>query len=120
MEERLAPGSPFIYNGHVYGKGFSASNKGTALSLTEALDEPLRGMKLVFEFSKAGLVNSTAYTRLSGSTRLFVYGYIAELDRQTIRAVPYVVGDFVERSGPLPIAITQWQEVAPQAVKQFA
>jgi hypothetical protein len=119
-EQRLAPGAQFIYNGHVYGKGFAASNKGSALRLTETLDEPLRGVKLVFDFSKSGLVNATAYTRLSGSTRLFAFGYIAEVDSQTIHAIPYVIGDLVERSGPLPMPFAQWQEIAPQAVKQFA
>lgn len=32
IEDALRPGTPFIYNGHVYGKGFAYSNKKSALS----------------------------------------------------------------------------------------
>jgi hypothetical protein len=72
----LKEGLPFIYNGHLSRKGFGATNKTLALSMTEKLDHPLDGRKLVLEFSKNGLINATAYTRVSGSTRLFVFAYL--------------------------------------------
>ena len=98
FEGALQPGSPFIYNGHFYGKGFAYSNKTPALTLTEKLDEPFAGKKLVFGFSKNGLVNDTAYTRMSGSTRLFAFGYVTDINADSIRAVPYVIGDLVDHS----------------------
>lgn len=120
FEGCLREGAPFIYNGHVTGKGFAAANKSPALSLTEKLDEPLAGKKLVFEFSKNGLVNDTAYTRMSGSTRLFAFGYIAGLDDTAIRAVPYVVGDLVASSIAMPSPFMTTLELRPEEIEQFA
>jgi hypothetical protein len=120
FEGSLREGVPFIYNGHVIGKGFGANNKSSALSLTERLNEPLAGKKLVFEFSKNGLVNDTAYTRMSGSTHLFAYGYIAGIDETTIRAVPYAIGDLVETSHAIPSPFTTTLELRPEEIEQFA
>lgn len=85
FERELRHGAQFIYDGHVCGKGFGYSNKAPALTLSEKLDEPLSGKQLRIEFSKNGLVNDTAYSRMSGSTRLFVFGYIVDVDATTIR-----------------------------------
>jgi hypothetical protein len=116
----LESGAPFIYNGHFYGKGFSLANKTTALSLHEQLEEPLRGKELVLEFSKNGLVNDTAYSRLSGSTRLFAYAYITEIEDQKIRAAPFVIGDLIEANLPLPIVAESNFSLRPQQVDQFS
>ena len=120
FEGGLRPGAQFIYDGHFSGKGFAYANKSPALTLTEKLDEPLAGKKLVFEFSKNGLVNHTAYTRMSGSTRLFAFGYVAALDDQAIRAVPYVVGDLVDRSTAIPVPFLQSLELRPEEIAQLA
>jgi hypothetical protein len=120
FENTLRPGAPFIYNGHFYGNGFGYNNKKAALTLTEKLDEPLPGMKLVFEFSKNGLLNDTAYTRMSGSTRLFAFGYITDIDAKTIRAVPYAIGDLVEYSSPLLAPFAPTLELQPEEIAQFA
>ena len=120
FEGPLRAGTQFIYNGHFYGSGFGDRNKSPALTLTEKLDEPLAGRKLVFEFSKNGLLNVTASTRMSGSTRLFAYGYITDLDAQTVRAVPYVIGDLVEQSSLLPTPFVPTLELSPDSITQFA
>ncbi|MFA7382517.1 MAG: hypothetical protein WC001_03630 [Desulfurivibrionaceae bacterium] len=120
FEGELKEGTQFIYNGHVTGKGFAVANKSPALSLTEKLDEPLAGKKLVFEFSKNGLVNDTAYTRMSGSTRLFAFGYITEIDDSTIRAVPYIVGDLVTSSHAMASPFLPTPELRPEEIEQFA
>jgi hypothetical protein len=120
FEGSLKVGVPFIYNGHFSGKGFAAANKSQALSLTEKLDQPLAGKKLVFEFSKNGLVNDTAYTRLSGSTRLFAFGYIASIDETTIRAVPYAIGDLVAVGQAMSSPFITALELRPEEVEQFA
>lgn len=121
FEGRLQAGVPFIYDGHFYGKGFAARNNTSALSLSENLDDPLPGKKLVVEFSKNNLVNSTACTRMQGSTRLFVFGYIAEVDAATIRAIPYAIGDLVERTGSgFSMPFLQTLELRSEDVGQFA
>lgn len=122
FESGLQPGSPFIYNGHFTGKGFGVANKGPSLTLTEKLDEPLSAKKLIFEFAKDGLINATAYTRLSGSQRsLFAFGYITDIDAETIRAVPYVIGDLTKGSGgPLNLMFSAGLEVPPENIRQFA
>lgn len=121
FENSLQAGVPFIYDGHVYGNGFAARNKTPALSLSEKLDDPLAGKQLVVEFSKGNLVNETAWTRMKGSTRLFVFGYIADVNPTTIRAVPYAIGDLVERAGSaLPMPFLQTLELQLEDVDQFA
>jgi hypothetical protein len=120
FEGGLQPGAQFIYAGHVFGKGFAYANKSPALTLTEKLDEPLAGKKLVLEFSKNGLVNDTAYTRMSGSTRLFAFAYVAAVDDEAIRAVPYVIGDLVDRSRAIPLPFLQSLELRPEEIVQFA
>ncbi|NUX57676.1 methyltransferase [Paraburkholderia sp. JPY418] len=120
FENRLQVGVPFIYNGHAYGKGFAARNKTPMLSLSENLDEPLAGKQLLVEFSKTNLVNDTASTRMEGSTHLFVFGYIADVDATTIRTVPYAIGDLVERTRGLPMPFMQGLELRTDDVDQFA
>ena len=41
FEGKLKRGAQFIYDGHVYGKGFAYANKSPTLNLSEKLDEPL-------------------------------------------------------------------------------
>ena len=120
FEGELQEGVPFIYNGHMTGKGFGADNRSTALSLAEKLDEPLAGKKLIFEFSKNGLVNDTAYTRMSGSTRLFAFGYIAGIDETTIKVVPYVIGDLVAGNEAMALPFSMTLELRPEEIEQFA
>ena len=118
-EQPLKTGTPFIYDGHVFGRGFAQRNKTPALSLTEKLDEPLAGKTLVVEFSKTGLLNSTAYTRLAGSTRLFVFGYVTDSNSDTIRAVPYVIGDIVQHDSFLQAPFVTGLELQPEQIEQF-
>lgn len=120
FEDRLRAGTPFIYNGHFHGKGFGYANKTPALTLAEKLDEPLAGRKLIFEFAKDGLVNETAYTRMSGSTRLFTFGYIREIDEETIWAVPYAVGDLVELGSIASSPFAHTLELQVDQIEQFS
>ena len=120
MDGSLAEGALFIYNGHFYGKGFGANNKKPFLTLTERLDEPLEDKKLVLEFSKNGLINDTAYTRMSGSTRLFAYAYVAEITKDTVRAIPYVIGDLVTSRLSLPLPFTSTLELRLDEIQQFS
>jgi hypothetical protein len=115
----LKPGVQFIYEGHMFGKGFGAT-KSPHCHLYEKLDEPLSGRKLLVEFSKNGLVNDTAYTRLSGSVaRLFIFGYITKIG-ETIRAVPYIIGDLTLRGGSLAPFLTPSLELRLEEVTQFS
>jgi hypothetical protein len=66
-----------------------------------------------------GLVNETAYSRLAGSTRLFVFGYVTDVDATTVHAVPYIIGDLVNRSGGLPMRFLQTLELRPEDIGQF-
>ena len=102
IKDSLQKGIPFIYSGHFYGKGFGGSNRTPHLSLSERLDGPLEGKRLILEFSKDSLINETAYSRLGGSTHLFSWAYVADITPDTIRAIPYVIGDLVI-SGDLPL-----------------
>ena len=120
VDGSLTEGVPFIYNGHFYGKGFGADNKKLGLTLTERLDEPLEGKKLILEFSKNGLVNETAYMRMSGSTRLFAYAYVAEITDDTVRAIPYAIGDLVTSRSAFSLPFTSTLELRPNEIQQFS
>jgi hypothetical protein len=120
VEDAIRPGTPFIYNGHFYGKGFGYAHKKLGLTLTEKLDGPMEGTKLVLEFSKNGLVNDTAYTRMAGSTRLFAFAYIADITADTIRAIPYAIGDLVGSQSSMSLPFASTLELQPNDIEQFA
>lgn len=120
-EDKLAPGVRFTYQGHFYGKGFGAANRTPLLSLSENVSDVLPGMKLVIDFSKSGLVTDTAYSRLSGSTNLFAFCAVTEIDDTTIRAVPYVVGDLIERRGSgIDLRLIDSMYLPVQSIDQFS
>lgn len=120
-EGKLAPGVRFAYQGHFYGKGFGATNRTPLVSLSEDVSDVLPGMKLVIEFSKSGLVTDTAYSRLSGSTNLFAFCSVTEIDGATIRAVPYVVGDLIERTeSSLDRRLIDSLHLPVQSIDQFS
>jgi hypothetical protein len=120
VEGTLRQGTQFIYNGHFYGKGFGADNKKPGLTLTERLLEPLDGMKLVLEFTKKGLVNDTAYTRMTGSTRLFAFAYVAHITSDVVRAIPYAIGDLVTSQSPMSLPFASSLELQPGEIAQFS
>lgn len=117
---QLAEGSLFMHYGQVSGKGFSWANKTPALCLTGRLEYALAGKKLIVDFTKSGLINDTAYTRMQGLTRLFIFGYVTQIDDYTIRAVPYVIGDLVKAAPAFPAPIITTLELRPQEIQQFA
>lgn len=119
-EGRLKAGMPFTYQGHLYGKGFGYKNRTPLVSLYENIDKILPGKKLVIEFSKTGLVTDTAYSRLTGSTNLFAFCSITEIDGDAIRAVPYVVGDLIENTGGLDLTLVNSLQVPVQIIDQFS
>lgn len=120
VDGSLTEGIPFIYNGHLYGKGFGANNKTPSLTLTERLDEPLESKRLILDFSKNGLVNDTAYVRMSGSTRLFAYAYVAEITDDTVRAIPYAIGDLVTGNSAMPLPFASALQLQPNEIQQFS
>ncbi|NNC28219.1 methyltransferase [Longimicrobium terrae] len=116
---QLRPGIPFTYQGHFYGKGFGASNRTPHVSLSENLVDVLSGKKLVVNFSKSGIITDTAYTRLSGSTNLFAFCSVTEISVSEVRAVPYLVGDLVERVSGLDLPFTDQLRLRVQDIDQF-
>ncbi len=120
-EGKLAPGVRFTYQGHFFGKGFGVANRTPLVSLSENVSDVLPGMKLVIEFSKSGLVTDTAYSRLSGSTNLFAFCAVTEIDDTMIRAVPYVVGDLIERTGSgIDLRLIDSMYLPVQSIDQFS
>ena len=102
-ENAVHPGQHSFTTAISYGKGFGYSNKRPALTLTEKLAEPLRGKKLVLEFLKEGLVNQAAYARMSGSTSVFAFAYITKVTADTVRAIPYAIGDLISGQSPMSL-----------------
>jgi hypothetical protein len=120
IDGQLRPGIPFTYQGHFYGKGFGAANKTPHVSLSANLGDVVPGKKLIVEFSKNGIITDTAYTRFTGSTNLFAFCSIVDISDTQIRAVPYLVGDLVERvGGGLDLPFVNRLYLAPQEIDQF-
>jgi hypothetical protein len=119
-QDRLTPGVRFTYQGHFYGKGFGAANRTPLVSLSENVNEILPGKKLLIEFSKSGLITDTAYSRLSGSTNLFAFCSVTEVEDELVRAVPYLIGDLVERtSSGIDLRLADNLSLPVQNIDQF-
>lgn len=120
VQGQLKLGIPFSYQGHFYGKGFGASNKTPHVSLSENVSEVVPGKKLLIEFSKSGLVTDTAYTRMGGSTNLFAFCSITEIEEKLIKAVPYLIGDLVEKKGSgIELNLINYLRLPIQDIDQF-
>lgn len=96
-EGRIRRGQDFILSSLYQGKGFGSSNRGQSISLSSNVSQFSDQKRILIEFSKSGLITDTAYSRLGERANLFVYGSITEIEGDTIKAVPYVVADLVER-----------------------
>lgn len=57
---------------------------------------------------------------MSGSTRLFVFGYLTDIDSDSIRSVPYVIGDMVQHESYLRTPFIDGLERQPESIEQFA
>ncbi len=119
IEQRLSPGVRFTYQGHFYGKGFGSRNRTPQVSLSENINEILPGKRLVVEFSKSGLVTDTAWSRLSGSTNLFAFCSVTEIEDTVVRAVPYLIGDLVEGTSDLGLRLSNCLRLYVQSIDQF-
>jgi hypothetical protein len=120
IEGEVRPGRLFIYTGRLTGKGFGANNKTPGLHLHTTLTSPFESVKFNLAFSKSGLVNDTAYTRLSGVTNLFVFAYVAEATDDVIRAIPIVIGDLVDSDVSIPSLLSFGISLRPEEVEQFS
>lgn len=120
MEGKAQKGQLFIYSGRITGKGFGANNKAPGLEMYTTLTSPFENVKLSLAFSKSGLVNDTAYTRLSGVTTPFVFAYIAEAEDGAIRAIPIVIGDLVDSDISIPSLLSFGISLLPEEVEQFS
>jgi hypothetical protein len=119
-EGHLAPGIQFVHQGGFVGKGFGLSNRSPSVSLSTSLSDVLPGKKLTVEFSKNGLLTDTAYSRLSGSSNVLVFGSITEVEETQVRAVPYLVGDLIEQTGgAFDIKFTDRLSLPVQEIDQF-
>lgn len=120
VEGQLVPGVRFTYQGHFYGKGFGAANKTDLVTLSEDVSDVLPGRKLQLDFSKAGITTPTAFTRLTGSTKLFAFCSVTSIDEKLVRAVPYLIGDLVEGvNAPFALKLVNHLRLHVQQIDQF-
>lgn len=57
---------------------------------------------------------------MAGSTRLFAFAYIAEITADTVRAIPYAIGDLVSGQSAMPLPFASALELQPNDIEQFA
>ncbi|WP_439870308.1 methyltransferase [Pseudomonas syringae] len=120
MDGGVRQGQSFIYNGKLRGKGFGFNNKTPALEMSTILPFPLENVKFSLEFSRSGLVNDTAYTRLSGPSNIFVFAYVVDVSEGSIRAIPIVIGDLVDSDAPFASSLSFGISLRPEEVEQFS
>jgi hypothetical protein len=120
LKQALHEGSRFVYQGHFFGKGFGEDNKTDLVSLSEDLSKFEPGAKLIVNFSKNGITTSTGHAELSGSINVFLVGAVTRIEGGTIRAVPYVIGNLMEKlhSG-IEWPVRHWVEVKPNNIAEL-
>lgn len=89
INQNIKPGNFFVFYKDFYGKGLNSPNKTAEIhsKLADGITE------LRVKYSPANLLTHSAWTRLSGHTRLFVFAYITDVVKNEISASPYVIGD---------------------------
>lgn len=117
---QLKVGAMFVYQGHLYGKGFGAHHHSPLVSLSKDVSEHVSGRRLTIQFSKSGITTDTAYTRLGGSTNLFAFCSVTKITSKQVYAVPYIIGDLIERhSALLDIPLRATLQLHLRELRQF-
>jgi hypothetical protein len=127
---KLKQGDLFTIFQNFYGKGlakyshFSENNlPNDAVAELHNKTQVDKNIRIRFLYSPKNIISSTAWSRLSGYTRLFVFGYIEKINSQEIIARPYVIGDL--HTGFPSTSRNIWQsnnygEIHPSQIDQFS
>jgi len=82
-----------------------------------------KNIKLRVFYHPNNLVTQTAWSRLSGRTRLFVFAYIEKFEQNEIYARPYLIGDLnagFEAQYPRIWNARNYGEIHPTQIDQFS
>lgn len=102
-QNEVEPGTRFTIFHDFYGKGlkFNSRDPEGKKAVMAELHNKLKfspdpddvPFTLRIQFSSTGLCNTTAWSRLSQRTKVFVFGYIESINEKEIIARPYLIGD---------------------------
>lgn len=123
----IEQGQLFTVYQDFYGKGLSKFQdidllpKGAVAELHNKLscDESIR---LRVPYSPQNIFSVTAWSRLGGHTRLFIFGYIEQKTTNEIIARPYIIGDLhydIKTTSFLPWAVQRYGEIHPSQIESF-
>lgn len=124
----LRQGEPFALYHDFYGKGLSRYRNPLAPLPRDAnaeLTATFMGattVKVRIVYAPHYLLNSTAWSRLGGHTRLFCICYASEITADTIVAHPYMIGDplsFLDAKPPNSWDGTKYGAVDLSAIDEF-
>ncbi len=111
----IRPGNLFTLFQDFYGRGLSyrslESGRRKAAQVAELyakLDTYGFPGIIHIPFSVEHLRTNTAFSRLSGHTRLFVFGYIEEIKANEIQAHAYLIADLITNSLKRPNCVFDW------------
>lgn len=89
INSNIKQGQYFVFYKDFYGKGLNSPSK--TAEIHSKLADGIT--KLRIKYSSTNLLTNTAWDRLSGHTRLFVFAYITDVFENEIIASPFVIGD---------------------------
>jgi hypothetical protein len=119
--QRLASGSIFVCDGTFHSKGLAGNASSPLVTLTSRRNSFPDDYRLQVNFSKSGLVTTTAFSALAGTRHLFVLATIQNVEGKLIECVPYIVGNLVQKpASGLALALHSSMEVSPEDVDQFS
>jgi hypothetical protein len=126
---RLQPGDLFTTYQDFYGKGlrkYRDATRGLPRDATAELHNSLpleSGKRIRVVYSPGNLTTATAWSRLSGHTRLFCFCYAEADSEQEVLAHPYLIGDAhtgLELSTPESWDGRNYGEIDIASIDQFA
>jgi hypothetical protein len=96
VDNKLEKGCLFTHYSDFYGRGLSKYYKFIPKNAVALIYSKLKissGYKTIIKYSPNNLVSNSSWGRLSGHSRLFVFGYIEDIEGKIISARPYIIGD---------------------------
>ena len=102
-ENAVHPGTAFIYNGDFLWQRLRIFQQKACVDIDREIGRAVEGKEVSLRILKRGLVNQAASARMSGSTNVFAFAYITKVTADTVRAIPYAIGDLISGQSPMSL-----------------
>lgn len=118
--QRLVSGSLFVFDGAFHSKGLTTLES-PLVTLTSRKNSFPDDYRLLLNFSKSGLVTTTAFSALAGTKHLFELATIQNVNGKLLECVPFIVGNLAQKpANGFDLPLYSSMEVFPEDVDQFS